>query len=271
MLLRALCAVLPWVALVMPLRAEPAPVPLTAEQMAKAVRYDAITVPAPAELLTALGKAGKPTWQEYYRRPASSAYTSRAQIALNLGALIADGYLAVEAEDSQQVKNMGTDILGLAKSLGVSQNVLSRGNSIADFAENNEWGTLREELEATQNEVRLALEEQRDQDLVILVTLGGWIRGTEVVSTWVTANYTPEAARLLRQPAIVAFLRGKIGQLSGKLQEDELVRSMEKNLAQLEKLVAFPAARAPEQGEVSQVRDLAQRMVAEMTRKKEKE
>ena len=85
-------------------------------------------------------------------------YRNRAQIALNLGGLIADGFIAVEAQDSQQVKNIGTDIIKLAKALGVSENVLSRGNSINEFAENSEWDALQEELEATQNEVKTSMQ-----------------------------------------------------------------------------------------------------------------
>src|SRR2546430_15117850 len=98
------------------------------------------------------------------RGPAGNNYKSRAQIALNLGSLIADGFVAVEAKDSQQVKNIGSDIIKLAKALGVSQNLLSRGNSINEFAENNEWDTLQEELEATQNEVKSSMQSHSDQE-----------------------------------------------------------------------------------------------------------
>ena len=38
---------------------------------------------------------------------------------------------------SSQVKNIGTDIIKLAKALGVSEHVLSRGNSINEFAESD--------------------------------------------------------------------------------------------------------------------------------------
>src|ERR1700747_1237877 len=126
--------------------AEPARLP--AEQMAKAIRTDSISIPTPGELFAALEKPGKPNWVGQYRGPVPSTYSNRAQIALNLGGLIADGFIAVEAQDSQQVKNIGTDIIKLAKALGVSQNVLSRGNSINEFAENDEWDALQEELEA---------------------------------------------------------------------------------------------------------------------------
>jgi hypothetical protein len=115
--------------------------------------------------------------------------SNRYQIALILGTLVADGYIAVEAQDSQGVKNIGKEIINLAKKLNVSQSVLGRGNSINDFAENNDWNALREELEATQNEVKLDMFEQKDNSLVTLVTLGAWVRGTELASSLIERSH----------------------------------------------------------------------------------
>src|SRR5213078_3181662 len=180
---------------------------LPADQLAKAVRSDSISIPTPGELFAALEKPGKTNWAGQYRSPMPVTYRNRAQIALNLGGLIADGFIAVEAKDSQQVKNIGSDIVKLAKALGVSEKLLSRGNSINDFAENNEWDTLQEELEATQNEVKSSMQSHADQDLVILVTLGGWIRGTQVVTGAIIKNYNESAAKVLREPALVHFMQ----------------------------------------------------------------
>src|SRR5438477_14676 len=106
------------------------PTKLAPDQMAKAARTDMITIPTPGELFAALQKPSKPNWTGAYRGPIPTTYKSRAQLALNLGGLIADGFIAVEAQDSQQVKNIGSDVIRMAKALGVSQNVLSRGNGI---------------------------------------------------------------------------------------------------------------------------------------------
>src|SRR5438445_12869647 len=149
---------------------------LPADQLAKAVRTDAISIPTPGELFAAIEKPGKTDWSGQYRGPMPITYRNRAQIALNLGGLIADGFIAVEAKDSQQVKNIGSDIIKLAKALGVSENLLKRGNSINEFAENTEWDTLQEELEATQNEVKSSVQSHNDQDLVIVVSQVGWRR-----------------------------------------------------------------------------------------------
>src|ERR1043166_2411879 len=140
---------------------------LTADQLTKATRNESISIPTPGELFAALGKSEKINWSGQYRGPMPVTYRNRAQIALNLGGLIADGFIAVQAKDGQQVKNIGSDIIKLAKSLGVSEKLLSRGNSINEFAENSEWDTLQEELEATQNEVKSSMQSHADQDLVI--------------------------------------------------------------------------------------------------------
>src|SRR5438874_7239684 len=167
---------------------------LSSDQLSKAAKSDSISIPTPGELFAALGKSGKTNWAGQYRGPIPATYRNRAQIALNLGGLIADGFIAVEAKDGQQVKNIGSDIIKLAKALGGSQNILSRSNSINDFAETNQWDSLQEELEATQNEVKHSMQSHSDQDLVILVSIGGWIRGTQVVSGSVAANYDARSA-----------------------------------------------------------------------------
>jgi len=240
---------------------------LPADQLEKAVRSDSISIPTPGELFAALGKAGKTNWSGQYRGPIPVTYRNRAQIALNLGGLIADGFIAVEAKDSQQVKNIGSDIIKLAKALGVSEHLLGRGNSINEFAENNEWDTLQEELEATQNEVKSSMQSHADQDLVILVTLGGWIRGTQVVTAAIMQNYDERSAKVLRQPALVHFMKSKINEVSPELRQEPLVKDVSEQLGEIEKLVSFPAGKAPNASEVRKVNQAVDKVMAEIESK----
>jgi hypothetical protein len=242
---------------------------LSADQLARAIKSDAISIPTPGELFAALAKPGKPNWSGQYRGPIPMTYRNRAQIALNLGGLIADGFVAVEAKDSQQVKNIGTDIIKLAKALGVSQNLLTRGNSINDFAENDDWDTLHEELEATQNEVKSSMQSHSDQDLVILVSLGGWIRGTQVVSSAILQNYDERAAKLLRQPALVSFIRAKIRDVGLELRNEPLVKNVADQLGEMETLVSFPPGKTPNVDEVRKVNQAACKMMDVIRQKTE--
>jgi len=240
---------------------------LTSDQLAKAVRNDAISIPTPGELFAALGKPGKPNWSGQFRGPIPTTYRNRAQIALNLGGLIADGFIAVEAQDGQQVKNIGTDIIKMSKALGVSENILSRGNSINDFAENNEWDALQEELEATQNEVKSSMQSHQDQDLVILVSLGGWIRGTEVVSAAVLQNFNEDSAKVLRQPALVNFIHSKMKDISAETQSDPLVKTVSDQLGEIEKLVSFPPGKSPTLDDIRKVHEAVGQVMAEIQKK----
>ena len=229
------------------------PARLRADQLARAIKNDSISIPTPGELFAALEKPGKPNWSAQYRAPMSMTYRNRAQIALNLGGLIADGFIAVEAKDSQQVKNIGSDIIKLAKALGVSENLLRRGNSLNEFAENDEWDVLQEELEATQNEVKTSMQTHSDQDLVILVSVGGWVRGTQVVSAAIMQNYDERSAKVLRQPALISFIHSKINDISPELRAEPLVKDVNEQLMDIEKLVSFPPGKSPSVDEVRKV------------------
>ncbi|HEY3660309.1 MAG TPA: hypothetical protein VGK91_03685 [Candidatus Udaeobacter sp.] len=240
---------------------------LSSDQMAKAAKSDSITVPTPGELFAALGKAGKVNWSAQYRAPIPTTYGNRAQIALNLGGLIADGFIAVEAKDGQQVKNIGSDIMKLGKALGVSEQLLTRGNSINDFAEHNEWDTLQEELEATQNEVKSSMQSHADQDLVILVTLGGWIRGTQVVTGAIMKNYNESAAKVLREPVLVHFMQSKVNAISPELRQEPLVKDISGQLTAIEKLVSFPEGKAPTAEDVKELNETVGKLMTKIESK----
>ncbi len=241
--------------------------PLTPGEISGAVRTDGLSIPMPGEFMAALNKLGKLDWTSKFRLPIAASYTSRPQMALNLGGLIADGYIAIEAEDGQQVKNIGKDVLNLARGLGVSKDVLERSSSITAFAEKSQWDQLKEEMEATQNEVKNAMAEAKDQDLVILVTVGGWLRGMEVISGHIAANHTEPGAKLLRQPGVAAFLTEHLGKLPEKMNEDPSVKAAKKKMADIEKLIAFPLDKAPSAEDVKQLHKLAADAVKDISKK----
>ncbi|MBV9274567.1 MAG: hypothetical protein JO333_11780 [Verrucomicrobia bacterium] len=244
---------------------KPAVSPLTRDEIKAAAAVDSLTVPTPGEFFKAIDKTGKPNWVSQYRPPPPINGVNRAQMALNLGTLIADGFIAVEAQDGQQVKNIGRDVLALAKKLSVSDSVLARGKSITQFAEDGSWDQLNEELEATQNEVKKALQDNRDTDLITLVSIGGWIRGTQVVTGLLAESYSPETARLLRQPALVSYLRGKLTQLPSRLRQDKVVVQVDSGIQNIAKLVSFPADHVPTADEVKNLNEAATKLTKEIS------
>jgi hypothetical protein len=155
----------------------------------------------------------------------------------------------------------------MARALGVSEGILARGNSINEFAENDEWSTLQEELEATQNEVKSSMQTHRDQDLIILVSLGGWIRGTQVVSGVIDKNYDEKLGQILRQPELLRFIRAKIGTISPEMQADPLVKSVNTQLGGIEDIVAKPFGQGLTAAEVTKLSQRVNALMEEIQKK----
>lgn len=241
--------------------------PITAEEMRAALRTDDFTIPTPGEFMAALNKVGKPDWSAKERRPIPTDFPTRGQRALNLGTLIADGYIAVEAESKAGVKNCGKDISAMAKGLGVAEAITSRGASLIDFAEEGQWDTLREELEATQNEVKAKFAEGSDKDLITLVTVGAWFRGTEAIASHVAKTYTADGAQLLRQPGIVDFLAAKLDALPEKLRDEPAVKRARVKLTEFKVVVGFPREKVADQETVKRIYALAAEIVADLAKK----
>lgn len=233
-----------------------APEPPAAESLER------LTVPTPAEFFAAIDKASKPDWASFYRDPVPTAYPARSQAAFNLGALVTDGFVAAEAQDGQQVKNTGKDIIALARALGVGEDVLGRGKSISDFADRGEWCALTEELEATVNEVRAALGDQRDEALSWLITSGAWLRALQVGARAAALSREESAAELLRQRDLVSCLRGGLAQMAGKARAGEAVGKVDAVLAAIEKAMGGSGPQDP-----AAIAEAAGWIVAQMSKK----
>jgi hypothetical protein len=234
-----------------------APTPLTEEQIAGATFAENISIPNAGELFAAFNKLGKHDWGSLFRKPPAAPLLSRPQIALSIGILIADGFLAAEAQDRQQVKNVSREIKLLTKSLGLEQDYVGRNNSIADLADNRQWDSLDEELEAVQNELAASMAGRRDDELVTLMALGGWLRSIEVISSHLAANYSPDAARILRQPAVGGYFSSRMDALSAKNKTASIIAELQRSLPAVGASLSFPADNPPSHEAVAQLRDLA--------------
>ncbi len=206
---------------------------LTSQQMKEAVYLDGISVPSPGEIFAAINKVSRPNWAMLAHGGTAPVTTNRAQLALAVGLLVTNGFIAVEAQDGQQVKNIGRDIMTLSKALGVSQNILSRGNNLIEFADHSEWDALRQELEATENEVKTTMIEQQDRNLVTLTSAGAWIQGVNVAAKIIGNNYSPEGATLLDEPLLARHLASDLEELSPKLKNDVLVARVRETLFEI--------------------------------------
>jgi hypothetical protein len=173
-------------------------------------KIEDVVVPLPNEVFGALNKLGGVNWHDYVRNEKGPTFTERPRIALLLGAVIADGFIAVQAEDTQTVKDIGQRVLALSKSIGVSSSITAHAKAITDAADKRNWASVRQELDKTQNSVQQAMNEVHDEKLSQLVSLGGWLRGTEVLTAVVTKRYSEEGSELLHQPDLLNYFETRL-------------------------------------------------------------
>lgn len=148
----------------------------------------------------------KPFSFDRMQRPTSQpTHASREQIGLIFGALVAEGFLIVACEKKDLVDDVGRALLHQARSLGVAEHVMRHSASLTDLGRHGDWPTVRKELAATQADVEQAMVELRDQEMAHLISLGGWLRGLEIGSAAVDADFSVERARVLSQPDLVKY------------------------------------------------------------------
>lgn len=180
------------------------------KQFQVAKRVDNVVVPLPNEVFGALNKLGGVNWKEYVRNDKGSKFTERPRIALLLGTVIADGFIAVQAEDATAVKDIGQRVLGLADGIGVKTSITKHAKAITDAADKRNWAGVRQELDRTQNSVQQAMTEMQDEKLSHLVSLGGWLRGTEVLTAVVNKRFSADGAELLHQPDLLVYFEERL-------------------------------------------------------------
>jgi hypothetical protein len=230
------------VALAPAVLAEPAPHIDIGHLPSQSKIIDDVVVPVPSEIFGVLDKMGKPNWP-IVQRPLTGVMQpigDQPQIALMLGSVIAEGFIAVEAEDSNQVKQIGKSVLNLAKAIGVEKAVIKRSNSIVDYADKKDWPAVRKELDGALEDVKKAMVELNSEALSQLVSLGGWLRGTEALTAVVGKQFSKDGAELLHQPLLLDYFERRLASLKPKYKINHLVTKVQKGVLEIRPLMGLP-------------------------------
>jgi hypothetical protein len=226
----------------------------------QATLVEDVIVPVPSEVFGVLDKLGSPNWHDVLRTDKPAVPGVRAETALLLGDVIAEGFIAVEAQDPEQVKKIGRTVLDLSAAMGVKKAVIARSNAIIEFADKKDWPRVRRELDGALTDVKDAMDELHDEELAQLVSLGGWLRGTEALAQVVKRNYTKDSAGLLHQPALLEYFDRRISHMSPRLKNDEVVARIQKRLPEIRPLIGESDSEISAQS-VDQIRDIVNDLV----------
>jgi hypothetical protein len=227
----------------------------------QAKMVEEVIVPVPSEIFGVLDKLGSPNWHDVLRSKKVTTRGERPQAALLLGVVIAEGFIAVEAQESEEVKKIGRDVLDLSIAIGVRKSVNKRTNSIREAADKKDWQKVRTELDGAMQEVKQAMIELQDEQLAQLVSLGGWLRGTEALSTVVLHGYSNDSAELLHQPTLLDFFQQQLDHLDPRLKRNPVVAKISKRLPEIKPLLGKPEGDQIPEKSVQKINEITQDLV----------
>jgi hypothetical protein len=230
---------------------------------------DEVVVPVPSEIFAVLDKLGKPQWGQVLRpmKGVAKPVGENPQVALLLGTVIAEGFIAVEAEDTEEVKKIGNSVLSLASAIGVRKAVLKRSKSIIDFADTKNWNSVRKELDGALADVKEAMIELSSEELSQLVSLGGWLRGTEALTAVVKKEFTPDGAELLHQPVLLDYFDKRVASMKPRIKSNPVVEKVQKGLVGIRPLMGAGEAPAISEKSVNEISDIASGLVQQINTK----
>ena len=268
-LILRLCLLL-LIALASSATAEPSSRSAIRELPAQSKPIDDVVVPVPREIFQSLDKFANSNWARVQRRGLAKwkPHGDQARIALLLGSLIAEGFIAVEAKDEDQVKKVGSAVLKVAAALGVKKSVLRHSRAIIEDAERGNWNAVRKEWDGVFADVESGMRELNSEQLAQLVSLGGWLRGTEALTVLILQNYSFDSAELLRQPTLLDYFEKRIAEMDRARTSNALVARMEEGIRRIRPLVRSESGTPLSQKTVKEIGAITKELVEEINSKR---
>lgn len=184
----------------------------------------------------------------------------RADLALELGFLIADGFLVVQAEQLEKVEPLAAELTRYGKALGAGDRVNRHAASLLDSAKTKNVEQLKKELTATQRDVERELVTLRDADLAHLISLGGWIRALQVSTVAVDKQFSAERAKKVMREDIADYYTEIVSSLEPKISERPEFREMREVLSGLRTDMALPEGKEPTPESMKEIREAAAKL-----------
>ena len=208
---------------------------LTEEE--KALITENVVIPSPSDLFLALDKMGEVDWNKATSYNPKFVYNNNYLRALNLGVRGADGFIAVQARDKAHLAQMIEIIIKIAEELGASDTILKKRSEFETYAKKNQWFELRGELDKLRDDIQLELVDQGENDIALLMSIGGWIEGLRITSELLTSQYDKDNSTLLYQPILVQYFHKEFDNLGGNAQKNIVVKQIKEKIPEIQSLI----------------------------------
>lgn len=171
---------------------------------------------------------------EYVLRPRPEKLSTEAgRLALEMGYLMADGFIAVRSGHMNDIKPIALDLVRYGKALGVGDKMNAHSASLLENAEKGQIEEFKKNLASTQEDVNAEFVSLRDPDLAHLIALGGWVRALEAATAAISAKFDAKQATIVFYPDGPAYFSEILGGLNPQTSEKMHIDHMRKLLDEL--------------------------------------
>lgn len=190
------------------------------------------------------------------RRRAEHLPLDAGKLALEMGYLLADGFIAVRSGHMNDIKPIALDLSRYGKAMGVGDKMNTYSASLLEHAEKGHLEKFKSILSSTQSAVNEELTALRDPDLAHLLALGGWVRALEAAAAAIEQRFDADRAAVIFYPDAPAYFSEILGGLHPRTVKRLKVKSMCNHMEQLISCMSLTPGEQPTLEKVRRIREI---------------
>lgn len=201
----------------------------------KALFKTNVVVPVPSEIIMALDQLSDINWKAIVNYDYSANYAENYKIALNLGVRVAQGFIAIQAEDRKNTGEMFSVSRDLSENFGAKSEMFVDKDEISRLLNEGKWLELR----AILDDIHLKVKDEMykyDPDFVVLASIGGWLEGLHIVSKALKDNYSEDASTILYQPELIDYFTQEVSSIKPSNADNPEVKEIIRILPEIKRL-----------------------------------
>lgn len=164
-------------------------------------------------------KGIKINWSDVYSRYNidfdPNKIDGEARMSVMLGFKVADGTVALKAQNAEKLLECADVIETLAKRLNIPEAQLQRGYNIRNAVKRGDWMDAFMQLQMYRQDIMRTLEKinGNDRSKAVLIVCGGWYQASRIVMGTLKENYDPVMTNYLRAPLLVLLMKHELENL----------------------------------------------------------
>ena len=179
------------------------------------------------------------------------------KLSLEMGYLLADGFIAVRSGHMNDIKPIALDLSRYGKAIGVGEKMNTYSASLLEHAEKGQLEEFKRILTTTQGAVNEELTALRDPDLAHLLALGGWVRALEAAAVAIEQRFDASQAAVIFYPDAPAYFNEILAGLHPRTARRMHVEKLSVLLEQLVSAMSLAPGEAPSPEKVRTIKETA--------------